>query len=103
MTDAPTIRTFSPGEWRAYRDLRLRALTDSPDAFGRTLAEESAGQIVSGLAVFHRVMIPELISRLSRKCVASRSGWRGGEYIGPRPTLPLSIRCGLLRAIAGWV
>ena len=42
MTDAPTIRAFSPGEWRAYRDLRLRALTDSPDAFGRTLAEESS-------------------------------------------------------------
>ena len=40
MSRAPSIRTFAPHEWRTYRDLRLHALTDSPDAFGRTLAEE---------------------------------------------------------------
>jgi len=38
----PTVRTFQPHEWRAYRDLRLRALGDSPDAFGSTLAAEGA-------------------------------------------------------------
>ena len=40
MTVKPLIRTFAPYEWSTYRDLRLRALADSPDAFGRTLAEE---------------------------------------------------------------
>jgi len=40
MNHRPKIRTFAPHEWGTYRDLRLRALADSPDAFGRTLAEE---------------------------------------------------------------
>ncbi len=39
---AALVRPFEPGEWRIYRDLRLRALADSPDAFARTLAEEQA-------------------------------------------------------------
>jgi GNAT superfamily N-acetyltransferase len=35
-----TVRRFAPHEWRAYRDLRLRALADSPDAFASTLLAE---------------------------------------------------------------
>jgi hypothetical protein len=33
------IRRFAAHEWQSYKNLRLRALADSPDAFGRTLAE----------------------------------------------------------------
>jgi GNAT superfamily N-acetyltransferase len=40
MNHKPTVRTFAPHEWTVYKDLRLRALTDSPDAFGSTLAKE---------------------------------------------------------------
>lgn len=31
------IRVAAPTEWRMWRELRLRALADSPDAFGETL------------------------------------------------------------------
>jgi GNAT superfamily N-acetyltransferase len=37
-----TIRAIGAEEWPLWRDLRLRALADSPDAFRPTLAEESA-------------------------------------------------------------
>jgi ribosomal protein S18 acetylase RimI-like enzyme len=33
------VRAVRPDEWRELRDIRLRALADSPDAFGATLAE----------------------------------------------------------------
>lgn len=36
------IREVGPEEWRVWRDNRLRALEDAPDAFGRTLSEERA-------------------------------------------------------------
>lgn len=39
---AVTIRRFEPSEWRVYRDLRLRALADSPNAFGSTYEREVA-------------------------------------------------------------
>jgi ribosomal protein S18 acetylase RimI-like enzyme len=35
------IRVFKADEWSVYKNLRLSALTDSPDAFGSTLANET--------------------------------------------------------------
>ena len=41
MCDAVTVRAFEAHEWEIYRDLRLRALADAPDAFASTLAGET--------------------------------------------------------------
>ena len=40
--DRLTLRRVEPGEWERVRSIRLRALADSPDAFGTTLAEDTA-------------------------------------------------------------
>jgi len=36
------IRALAPHEWKTLRDLRLRALGDSPESFSKTVAEEAA-------------------------------------------------------------
>ena len=39
MSAGAVVRTFRAAEWREYRDVRLRALRESPDAFGSTYEE----------------------------------------------------------------
>lgn len=41
MSHSLNVRVFAAHEWRTYKDLRLRALADAPDAFGSTFAKES--------------------------------------------------------------
>lgn len=41
MKQNVVISSFLPSQWQEYRDLRLSALKDSPDAFGSTFAESA--------------------------------------------------------------
>lgn len=74
MHNEITIRTITADDWALYRDLRLQALADSPDAFGSTLADEQA------LADEHWQM------RLAAASVSGRDlplmAWAGAEPVG---------------------
>jgi ribosomal protein S18 acetylase RimI-like enzyme len=40
MSTLPTLHTLEASEWAQYREVRLRSLTESPNAFGSTLSVE---------------------------------------------------------------
>jgi ribosomal protein S18 acetylase RimI-like enzyme len=80
--DGVMIRAFRSAEWRSYRDLRLRALEDSPNAFSTTYAEASAHSNEYWMS-----RLIQLSANTDLLLVAERNGQRCGMAWG---TLPLS-------------
>ena len=65
---AITVRRFLTEEWRVYRDLRLRALLDTPDAFGSTYEREASrtdaeweDRLASGLTGLEQMPVVALV------------------------------------------
>jgi ribosomal protein S18 acetylase RimI-like enzyme len=75
------VRRVRPHEWRALRDLRLRALETDPDAFGGTLVE--------GLARPDDEWQSRAAATDSVTFVAERTdGFVGMGSVGPAPDRP---------------
>lgn len=68
------VTLAGPEEWRAYREIRLAALTDSPHAFGSTLDRETA------------LTETEWRQRLQRS--ATFFGYRDGKLLATATGLP---------------
>ena len=89
-----SIRPVEPHEWPQYRDIRLRALRDAPDAFGSTWESEAAR------------VDADWAARLQAAVAGGRDrvlfAVNGGQVCGllwcklcaPSPAWPISSRCG---------
>lgn len=109
-----TIRSLGVEEWRLWRELRLRALADSPDAFRATLAQEwvqpdewwmeLVGSTVEhprgGLwvAETHGEAVGMLFGRLGPAFDVLAVG---AMWVAPRSRRG-GVGAGLLRAVMGW-
>jgi RimJ/RimL family protein N-acetyltransferase len=83
------IEVIDGAEWQAWRDIRLRALRDSPDAFGSTYAREVAFAEADWR---RRLEDPTSVS------VLALEGHRAVGMVGGFQDLP-----GWLHVIAMWV
>ena len=79
------IRRLDPNDWRVWRDLRLRSLADSPDAFGSTLEREEAFAEEDWR---DRVQSMTIVAFVEGKPAAMGSGYR--------------IRSGWVQVVAMW-
>lgn len=87
----PTIERMTPEGWERVRAVRLRALADTPDAFGTTLAQDLARSPKSWR---ERLQAPEVATLLAT---------HGGEDVGLVVGSPWSGREGTAGLFAMWV
>ena len=91
---APVIRPLAAGEWRELRDVRIRALEDSPDAFSFTAVQArqqsdaywqqwAASADDPGRRVFV-VHGPEVLEGLGSARLLDARGQIGAVWLSPR-------------------
>ena len=82
-----SIEQASPDDWRRFRAVRLRALADSPDAFGTTLAEDEARP---GSEWRSRLENPEVAQFIASDAVGNDTGMVvGAPWVGLESTAGL--------------
>ncbi len=90
MSTLSRVRVLGVDDWPVWREIRLRALRDSPSAFGSTYARELAFTAGDWR---HRLARAECVSVLALDCEGRPVGMGGGY-----PDLP-----GFLHVVAMWV
>lgn len=53
------VRELESGEWSLFRELRLRSLADSPDAFARRFVDEEAQPDAHWIRLTESVTMPD--------------------------------------------
>jgi ribosomal protein S18 acetylase RimI-like enzyme len=107
------VRTARPDEWRRVRDLRLRALADSPNAFGSTFERERSHteiewvQWISGWEdSVNRMVVAVAGDEWVGMAVGSRTGDEERAHLYAMWVEPRSRRAGvgrrLVEAVLEW-
>lgn len=80
------LRAIGPSDWRLFRELRLAALTDAPDAFGSTL-EDWTGE--NDTEARWRARLADVPLNLVAEIDGEPSGMVGGTFAGETESLEL--------------
>ena len=74
------IAELSPDDWPVFRDLRLRALTEAPDAFGSRLADWAEAPVAAWRTRLEQVQL-NLVARRGDEHVGMASGLLDGDHV----------------------
>lgn len=89
-----TVRSITAGDWRDYRNMRLRALRDSPDAFGSTYAAEAVRTDDAWKSRIAEAIAREKAGFYSPLISKKYADWSGASCRLQIPKQPIYFKCG---------